>query len=100
MNDPILYATKFAELIDLAREAESAFEKAVVFAATQSLANAFFSEEERFNGYMLEKVEMARWHICASIGYDVTNGHDQEHHLSGAYGAVDTLRNVLSERLQ
>ncbi len=97
MNNPILYAKKFEELVELARKAETAFEKAAVFAATQSLAGAFFEEEENFSGYVLEKVELARWHICAAIGYDITNGHDEQKHQSWALGAINTLQDVLSE---
>jgi len=102
MNDPILCAKKLEELIDLACEAKSAFEKAAVFAATQAIANEFISyeEERQFNGYVtvLEKVEAARWHICALIGYDITNNHDQQKHKVWALGAVQTLHNVLSNR--
>ena len=98
MNDPILYAKKFEELLGLSRQAETAFEKAAIFAATQSLANAFFEEEESFDGYALEKVEQARWHICASIGYDTTNGHDAQQHRSWALGAINTLQDVLSKK--
>lgn len=98
MNDPILYAKKFEELLELTRKAETAFEKAAVFAATQALASAFFEEEEKFSGYALEKVELARWHICASIGYDITNGHDEQQHRSWALGAINTLQDVLSEK--
>lgn len=98
MNDPILYAKKLEELVDLARKADTAFEKAAVFAATQSLANAFFADEDQFKAYVLEKVEQARWHICASIGYDITNGHDEQQHRSWALGAVNTLHDVLSKK--
>nr|WP_321239327.1 hypothetical protein [uncultured Tolumonas sp.] len=97
MNDPILCAKKLEDLIDLARQAESAFEKAAVFAATQSLADAFFADEDQFNSYALEKVEQARLHICASIGYDITNGHDEQQHRAWALGAIHTLQDVLSK---
>lgn len=97
MNDPILYANKFKELVDLTKTAETAFEKAAIFAATQSLASAFSEKQDEFDGYVLEKVEYARWHICACIGYDITNGHDEQLHRSWAIGAIDSLLNVLSQ---
>lgn len=96
MNDPLLLAKKFDELIVLAREAESGFEKAAVYAAAEALSAAFASAEESFDSYALEKVEQARWHISAAVGYDVTNGHASSQHLSWAMGAVSTLQNVLS----
>jgi hypothetical protein len=98
VNDPILYANKLEELVGLARKAETAFEKAAIFAATQALANTFFEEKERFDDYTLEKVEQARWHICASIGYDINNGHDEQQHRSWALGAINTLQGVLSKK--
>ena len=95
MNDASLYANKFQELIELARNAETGFEKAAIFAATQALANEF--TEDDFDGYALEKVEGTRWHICASLGYDITNGHSPQQHLSWAFGSVITLKNVLEK---
>lgn len=97
MNDPVLYAKKFEELIALAREATTGFEKTAVFAAAQALADAFSANEDEFDGYALEKVEQARWHICAAVGYDVTNGHDQQQHISWALDAASSLLDVLGK---
>lgn len=97
MNDPILYSSKFKELLDLACKAETAYEKAVVFAATQTLADAFFKLQENYDGYILEKVEQARWHICALIGYDITNGRNEHQIQSDALGAIDILQRELKK---
>lgn len=96
MNDPLLYVEKLRELIELASCAETGFEKAAVFSATQAIARDF--DEKDLDAYALEKVEYARWHIAASVGYDVKNGHSIDQHLSWASGAVSTLENFLKRR--
>ena len=68
MNDPVLYAKKFEELIALAREATTGFEKTAVFAAAQALADAFSANEDEFDGYALEKVEQAIHHRPVANG--------------------------------
>src|SRR5688572_26575952 len=79
MNDPIFSAKKFEDLIKLAKVASTSFEEAAVFTATQALAMEF-DKEEHFSGYVLENIERVRWHICAAVGYDITNGHHKEQH--------------------
>ena len=95
MNDPVLAAQKLEGLARLAGEAETEFEKAAVFAAATVLCGQFRGPHEEFDGYILEKVEGARWHIAASLGFDVTNGHDAHQHRVWALGEIDTLHNVL-----
>ena len=96
MNDPQRMAVKLEQLAGLVREAETEFEKAAIFAATQAIATAFNEAEDQFDAYALEQVEKARWSICAAIGYDVTNNHDASSHVSWALGAASNLRSVLS----
>ena len=95
MNDPILVAEKLASLIDLARLADSEFEKAAVFAATETLFQKFQDEEDQFDAYALEKVSQIRWGIAAALGYDIDNGHPKDHHIVSALGAASTLLDVL-----
>jgi len=97
MNDPKLAAQKFQDLVDLAKDATTDFEKAAVFAAAQALASLFDADEEdsSYDPYVLEKVEGVRWHISASLGYDVTNGHSASQHLSWARGDANSLRDQL-----
>jgi hypothetical protein len=99
MNDPLLLTTKLDELVKLANEASTAFEKSAVYAATQSILAEFNSEEPEFDSYTLEKVHNASWSIKAAIDYDITNGHSKSQHISWAYGELSTLRNLLKERL-
>lgn len=98
MNDPLLLATKLSELVDLARAAETPFERAAVFAATESIASRFRSPDESFSGYQLEKVGQARSHIAAAVGYDIDNGHDRDAHIGWAIGAINNLKNQLERR--
>lgn len=98
MNDPLLYADKFEELVRLAADAETPFERAAIFAATLAIAREFDGREDEFGAYALEKVSQARGHICSAIGYDVTNGHSADQHRVWALGAIGTLRNVLEKR--
>ena len=96
MNDPILMAQKLGSLAKLASAAHSDFEKAAVFAAAETIATAFNSSESNFGGYALENVEKARWHICAMVGYDVTNGLDKALHASAATSAANALERIVS----
>lgn len=100
MNDPILSAEKLDELAMLAGRAATEFEKAAVFAAATVLCTEFREQGERFDGYVLEKVEGARWHIAAALGFDVTNGHDGHQHRVWARGEIDSLKSVLRRREQ
>lgn len=96
MNDPLLAVTKLEELIELSKCAATPFEKAAVYAATQALDAQFQENSEEFDSYALEKVESTRWSICAAVGYDTTNGHSKNDHISWALGAVSTLKDVLA----
>ena len=96
MNDPILVAKKLASLVDLARLADSEFEKATVFAATESLVRKFQDEEDQFDAYALEQVSKIRWGVAAALGYDIDNGHPKDHHIVSALGAASTLLDVLN----
>jgi hypothetical protein len=97
MNDPILMAEKLEQLAYLARDAESEYEKAAVFAAAIAIASAFEADEESFSDYALENVERARRSISAAVGYDITNGHDRTQHVVFALGAAGNLKSVLEQ---
>lgn len=97
MNDPTLLARKFGDLAKLAATASSDFERASVYAAAEAIAAAFLSESD-MDGYTLENVERARWSICAAVGYDITNGHNQAQHVSWAIGAANTLESILENK--
>lgn len=89
---------ELSDLIELAREAESGFEKAAVFAAVDAIDQMFRRDDESFGGYTLEKVGKVRRHLAAALGYDVDNGYDSESHIVWAMGALSTLQNLLERR--
>ena len=95
MNISLLLATKLEELVKLASEANTGFENAAVYAATNSILVEFKNKEPDFDAYVLEKVRNTCWHIKAAVGYDITNGHSKSEHISFAYGELSTLRNLL-----
>lgn len=95
MNDPALMVSKLDELIGLAREADTGFEKAAVFAAVRAVDSMFRSRDGEFTANFLGKLGQARWHIAAAVGYDITNGHDAEAHISWAMGAVSTMEDLI-----
>ena len=95
MNNPILVAKKLESLIELARLAESEFEKAATFAATEALVRQFRDEEDQFDAYALEQVSKIRWGVAAALGYDIDNGHPKTQHIVSAMGAASTLLDVL-----
>jgi hypothetical protein len=99
MNDTTLLATKLAELIELAREANTGFEKAAVFAAAKAIQTQFDEEEDSFDSYTLEKMSKSVGHILAIVGYDITNGHDKSQHISWAIGETNTLKKCLQDSL-
>ena len=96
MNDPMLAASNLENLLQLAKSASTPFEKASVFSATHTIANQF-EEYANKDGYLLEKVTKARWHISAIVGYDITNGHSLDQHIVWATGAINTLKDVIKE---
>lgn len=91
MNNPKLGAEKLVALASMANRASTDFEKAAVFAATEAIAAQFFEDEDRFDSYLLENVEKARWSICAAVGYEVANGHDTRQHLVWALAAATAV---------
>ncbi|MGS4906617.1 hypothetical protein ACVDHI_00420 [Aeromonas sp. 25-248] len=98
MNDPKILAVRLKELAKLASQADTGFEKAAVYAATKSIQAEFDAVEEEFDGYTLEKVSQACWHICAAIDYDTTNGHESDQHIVWAYGSISSLETQLESR--
>jgi hypothetical protein len=50
------------------------------------------------DGYISEKIGKVKWHIGAMLDFDVDNGHDTQEHLVWAYGALNTLEDLLKER--
>jgi hypothetical protein len=95
MNSASLVIAKLSNLVDLAFCAESDFEKAAVFSATTTLIGMIETEFGETRAHAMENVERLRWSICAMVGYDITNGHDNDRHRSWARAAVVALENSL-----
>lgn len=97
MNDLIIGVDRFDDLVNLAKVAETGFEKAAVFAAVSCLVSEFEQahELEQLDSYGLEKVVHAAWHIKTIVGYDVSNGHSMDEHVSWAVNSLMTLREVV-----
>jgi len=83
--------------IAIARSASSDFDRAALFAATTILVRDLESELVEDDGYASEKLEQVRWHICAMLGYDINNGHDDGMHHAWAVTAIDSLRGRLGQ---
>lgn len=92
MNDVQLGLDKLNDLVNAAEEAETEFEKAAVFAAASILLNLVETEAIRVNEHFTENVQRARHGIGAALGYDITNGHTKEMHISWASTAVMMLK--------
>lgn len=97
MNDLIIGVDRLDDLVNLAKVAETGFEKAAVFAAVTCLVGEFERAHklEQLDSYALEKVTHAAWHIKAIVGYDVTNDKPMDQHVSWAVGSLMTLRDVV-----
>jgi len=100
MNNPMLLIERLEDLLQLAREAETGFEKAAVFAATKEIYRMFDERADDFDSYALEKLHDVTWHINAIIGYDVTNNHSKDQHISWAIGYLSTFKSVIKERFE
>lgn len=98
MNDPTSLIEKLEQLVFLARDADNDYEKAAVYAAATSIAQEFMQNEDDFDPYTLEKIESARWSLCAAVGYDITNGHNRDQHVVWALGAISTLKSIFENK--
>lgn len=94
-----ILATKLKAIATAASTAESEIDKAALFAASQAILKYFEGDEEKWDGYTLEKASTAVWHIAAALGYGPDNGHYRSQHISWAYGSIDTLLHKISSRL-
>lgn len=93
MNDPHLVIEKLKQLAHEAITASTEIEKAASFGAVR----AFVSDLDAGDpGNLGENIERARWSICAILGYDITNGHSQDQHLSWAIAALCALEHGFS----
>lgn len=97
MNDQLLMVDRLEELTDLASEADNGFERAAIYAATQAIKAEFDAIEHELNGYTLEKLSSACWSIRAAVGYDITNDHSADQHVSWARGQLSVLRDLIQE---
>ena len=95
MNDSRILAARLEDLAKLASIAETDFEKAAVYAATRAIVAQFEESQDEFDGYLLEKITAAAWHINAAIGYDIDNSQDRSHHISSANGEINTLKRLV-----
>ena len=101
MYDIGVAVEKFEELIELAEQAESRFEKAAVFAATVTLSERFVGEDEWRYGLIdvnpsyLTAVEEARYNICAAVGYDLTQVPDARTYLERASATVGDMKRCM-----
>ena len=98
MNDPTILIDKLEQLVSLAKDADTGYEKAAVYAAATSIAKEFMQDEDNFDSYTLEKIESARWSLCAAVGYDITNGHSRDQHVVWALGAISTLKSIFENK--
>ncbi|MCL1127491.1 hypothetical protein [Shewanella surugensis] len=81
----------------LAKNAQNDYEKASVFSATESLVLRFLKEDDLPHS-VSEKIYLIRYHICAFIGYEHTNGISVNEHIHQAsvksIELADIIRNI------
>lgn len=98
MNDQLLIVDRLEDLANLASHASSGFEQAAIYAATQAIKAEFDALEDELDGYSAENLSSACWSIRAAVGYDITNGHSTDQHVSWALGQISVLRDLIQER--
>lgn len=102
MNSPKLAVERLNEIVKACHGDSELFERAALYSAARFLLDDirmhFMLEEGRIDSYMSEKIQSARWHIAAALGFDIDNGHDAGQHRVWALGQLDTLSNLIAER--
>lgn len=104
MNDPKLAVEQLREIAAVSERDAPLPERAALYSAARFLLDDirahFTPEAGRIDGYMSEKIHKSRWHIAAALGFDIDNGHDDTQHRVWAFGQLDTLASLISERLE
>ena len=97
MSEIAFAIRKLDDLITLAVDAETDFEKAAVFGAASALLAFVEAEAEEKFTQALENVERLRGSLGAIVGYELTNNHDSARHASWARAAVIALQGYMCE---
>ena len=97
MNDPFLVISKLEDLARASMLAESEFDTASIYGATRALITDVIAGTSEQLPQLGENIERARWSICAILGYDITNGHSKDQHISWVFAALVHLRDGLGK---
>jgi hypothetical protein len=71
-------------------------DKAALYGAARWLLADLDAYVEEKAPYLGEHIERLRWSIGAILGFDITNGHTGQQHLSWVYGAGHAIQTGLS----
>ena len=90
MHIPNQFAKQLKKLCLLAVEAESGFEKAAIFSATE-LFIANFLDRNAYSESIHHRVLGIKYHIHAALGYESANGYYSSSHTDWALTEIDEL---------
>ncbi|NQY64932.1 MAG: hypothetical protein HRT38_14615 [Alteromonadaceae bacterium] len=99
LKNPLFLISKLKNLIDLAKVANSDYEKAAVYSAVrgieQEFVNGFKHKIPMFALNYIEGIHEINMYICIFIGFDISEKHSQLDCLNLATNELLTLENAM-----
>ncbi len=90
MKIPNQFTKQLKNLCLLARDAESDYEKAAIFSATELFVTNFL-DRNIYNEAVNNRIQGIKFHIHAALGYESANGYHLHSHANWALSEIDEL---------
>lgn len=90
MHIPNQFAKQLKSLCLLAKNADTGFEKAAIFSATELFVKNFL-ERNAYNEWVNNRIQGIKFHINAALGYESANGYHPHSHANWALSEIDEL---------
>ncbi|WP_047237335.1 hypothetical protein [Chromobacterium subtsugae] len=100
MNSPKLAIDVLVNITNEATKACTLTEKAALYSAARHLLadlEVYVNEYRKGDGYILEKLTSARWHIGAVLGFDINPSRDCSAHYIWALNDLESVTNRLPD---
>lgn len=102
MNDAKLVLSALEAIIEGSRRELPLIERCALRAGLDSLLqdvrDQYLAHFNEVDGYMEQKLQKMRWSINANLGFDITNGHDEQAHRVWAFSALGTVESLLRDK--
>jgi hypothetical protein len=97
MNDALLLTERLCDLTELALQAHTHLEKAVVFAAAKAIEAEFHACERGPCASAQEKIRAICSTMCAAVGYAPAHGSTNPQLIVSARSDISALRQILRQ---